>query len=463
MHILRRTQGIDLKAKSGAIRGDVCLQLKDTVTGKVTFEEKGHNMLTIGLDNALNKCPYGLNKVDTSYSGSGATGSAIFKVAPIFSQLMGGVLLFPTAIGNDANECFPSFSNSPTAIASMESYTQADSRQGTFDSVTSGEITGGFKYVYSWGSSYGNGQIASVGLAPRNAHVWVNDPTKALQPPYNATDWTQVQGIYKSLGISNRRLWTLNDKYLLTNDTTDSTSRSYGIKCYKMPMYNANILFEYSSVFDNSDTVTIDGVTINRVAWKKTCTQYLPDATMQIIGDYLYIIERSSTTFTVEKITLATGVTASTDTYTFSGATFGSGKGCIYDGYIYWGASTSGKIYKCNMSNTADISEITDASFSANTYLWYVGTKWIYSNDGILDGDTGLFKAFSSKIYPNAQGLGFPVYDAGMWLVNIGGTYGIGIGAQLKQWGLMTHYDLQNVVTKSSDKQMVLNYSITQV
>ena len=463
MHILRRTQGIDLKAKSGAIRGDVCLQLKNAVTGKVTFEERGHNMLTVGLDNALNKCPYGLNKVDTSYSGSGATGSAIFKVAPIFSQLLGGVLMFPQALGNDTNECFPSFANSPTAMASMETYSQTDARQGVFDTVSSGEVTNGFKYAYSWGSAYGNGIISSVALAPRNAHVWVNDPTKALQPPYNSTDWTQVQGIYKALGLSRRRILALSEKYLITNDATDNTTAYYNLKAYRMPMFNANILFEYSTNFDNADTVTIDGVTINRTLWTQTFTEDITGVTLNIVGEYLYMISRSSNTFTVKKINMSDGTTASTDTYTFSGATFGSGKGCMYDGYIYWGSSTSGKIYKCNMTNTADITEITDTNFSANTYVWYVGTKWLYTNDGILDADTGLFKAFLSKIYPNAQGLGFPAYDSGMWLVNIGGTYGVGIGVQLKQWGLMTHYDLSNSVTKTADKQMILNYTITQV
>lgn len=35
-HILRRTKGIDLKSKSSVLRGDVTIQLKDAITGKVT-------------------------------------------------------------------------------------------------------------------------------------------------------------------------------------------------------------------------------------------------------------------------------------------------------------------------------------------------------------------------------------------------------------------------------------------
>ena len=34
MEILKRTKGIDTRAKSGAIRGDVCFQLVDDLTGR---------------------------------------------------------------------------------------------------------------------------------------------------------------------------------------------------------------------------------------------------------------------------------------------------------------------------------------------------------------------------------------------------------------------------------------------
>ena len=93
MQILKRTQGIDLKAKTGVIRGEVCFQLKDDVTGKITHEERGHNMLTNGLDSVLNKCPFGLDKVSAMYQNAS---TEQFSITPIFRQLLGGVIAFPS-------------------------------------------------------------------------------------------------------------------------------------------------------------------------------------------------------------------------------------------------------------------------------------------------------------------------------------------------------------------------------
>lgn len=463
MKILRRTNGIDLKAKSGALRGDVCFQLRDAITGKVTHEERGHNMLTVGLDNALNKCPMGLNKVDTTYSGINGTP---FKVTPIFSQLLGGVLMFPQTLGNDADVLFPAFTNPPTAMASMESYTQSDSRQGAFDSVASHEVTNGFMYQYSWGSAYGNGNIASLGLAPRNAHVWVTDPTKCFQPAFVSPNGLNCQGYYKKFDSQQRSAWALNDKYILVNDLTNATTRSRTIKCYKLSLYNANVMSPYGAdaVFA-TDSYDIDGVTIQGCLWTiADIGVNHANCECQIIGDYAYVIYRNNNTFTVKKITLADGTIASIDTYTYAGVSFGGYKACIYNGYIYSGASTSGKIYKCNMANTADVTEITNSAFVANEDIYGIGSKWLYTTSGIIDGDNDTVVAFSSRIFSDSGHRSFPIYDTGMWLLNMG-TNGsaYGIGANMKQWGLMTHYDLDTAVTKDQTKSMVLNYTITQV
>lgn len=466
MKILKRTSGIDTRAKGSLLRGDVCFQLRDAITGKVTHEERGHNMLTVGLDNALNKCPMGLNKMDTTYSGINGTP---FKVTPIFSQLLGGVLMFNDALGNDANVMFPPFSNKVHAMASMESYTQSDSRQGTFESVASREVANGFMYQYSWGSAYGNTgvgeHISSLGLAPRNAHVWATDPTKCFQPAFVSPSGLNCQGYYKKFDSQQRSAWAMNDKYILVNDLTNATTRSRTIKCYKLSLYNANVMLPYGAdAIFATDNYDIDGVEIQGCLWTiADIGVNHANCECQIIGDYAYVIYRNNNTFTVKKIALADGTVTSTDTYTYSGASFGGSKACIYNGYIYSGASVSGKIYKCNMANT-DFSEITNTAFVANENCYGVGSKWIYTTSGIIDGDSDIVVAFSSRIFSDTGNRSFPIYDTGMWLLNMG-TNGsaYGIGANMKQWGLMTHYDLDTAVTKDSSKSMVLNYTITQV
>lgn len=454
-HILRHTKGIDLKSKSSVLQGDVTIQLRDAITGKVKFEEKGHNMLTNGINGALNGCPWDMNKIDGCYDGVVGT---VFKTTPIFSQLLGGVMLFPNALGNDPDLLFPPFSNIPTAYSSMEGYSQTDSKQGTFDSVSSGEITNGFRFVHTWGSAYGNGTISSLGLAPRNCHNWCKDVDSMIKPNNGFASNNPVQGYYHT--TNGHLIYAMNKDYILVNDGNWSPI----MKCYRNTVPNVNIKLPYTGALF-TDTYTIDGVTIDGCLWRveDMGVSYFEGHNVQIIGNYVYVIARNNNSFVVRKFDITDGSLVSTDSYTFS-ASFGSPTASIYDGYIYCTKAGGGAIYKCNMSNTADVVEIADASIEASTPCWCLGTNFIYTWDGILDGDTGIFVPFTSttKFYKATNWTSFPLWDNGMWIV--GYSYGNGaIGATMKQWGLMTHYDLQTAIVKSADKQMVVTYTVTQV
>lgn len=454
MKILRRTKGIDLKSKSSILRGDVTIQLRDAITGKVKFEEKGHNMLTNGLASALNGCPWDMNKVDGCYDGVVGT---VFKTTPIFSQLLGGVILFPSTLGNDPDLLFPPFSNTPTAYSSMEGHSQTDSKQGTFDTQSSGEIQNGIRFVHSWGSAYGNGTISSLGLAPRNAHVWCKDVDSMIKPN-DGFHQNNPQGYYHT--TNGHIVYAMNKDYILVNDGNWSPV----MKCYKNSAPNVNIKLPYTGALFTDD-YTIDGVTVDGCLWRveDMGISYFYGHNVQIIGNYVYVIARNNNTFVVRKFDITDGTLVSTDSYTFS-ASFGSPTASIYDGYIYCSKAGGGAIYKCNMSNTADVVEISDASIENGTPCWCLGTQFIYTWDGIIDGDTGIFVPFTSatKFYKTNNWTSFPLWDTGMWIV--GYSYSIGaIAATMKQWGLMTHYDLQSPVTKTADKQMIVNYSVTQV
>lgn len=456
MKILRRTKGIDLKAKNSVIRGDVTIQLRDAITGKVKFEESGHNMLTNGLASAMNGCPWDLNKIDGCYD---SIVGYKFPTTPIFSQLLGGVILFPQALGNDPDLLFPSFDNMPTAYSSVESYQQTDAKQGTFDTVSSGEITNGIKFVHTWGSAYGNGQIASLGLAPRNAHAWCKDVPSMIKPNNGFTGGYYPQGYCHSIG---RLVYAMNNDYILVGDG----SWNPVMRCFKNSAPNVNIKLPYTgSDLFTVDTYSIDGVDVDGCLWTNNDMgiTYFYGYNVQIIGNYVYTIKPSGSTITVKKFDITDGTLVSTDNYTYA-VTFGSNSACIYDGYLYCVKSGGGAIYKCNMSNTADVTEITDSSIENDCHVWNLGTNFIYTWDGILDGDTGIFVPFTSstKFYKAPNHTFYPLWDNGMWLVGYGYANG-SIGAAMKQWGLMTHYDLQNTVQKTADKQMIVQYSITQV
>lgn len=465
MQILKRTQGIDLKAKTGAIRGEVCFQLKDDLTGKITHEERGHNMLTNGLDSALNKCPFGLDKVSAMYGG---VSSATFSLTPIFQQLLGGVILFPETLGNDADLLFPSFDNSPVAFASLETYTQGDARQGVYDLVNSDLIPNGFKHIFSWGSAFGNGKINSLGLAPRNAHTWCYGSANMLKP------WSQ--GYYRDFngigsgGNASKILAICPTGTLVMNDNRNLYfygMTPYSLNLFERYMSNKSFIQTVPFDYDKDNLDKLDGY-----KWTYELGLDVLNFTAEIIGSYVYIITRSNKTFTIRKLNLADGTLASTDTYTFSEPTFGGTKAVLYGNYIYCTSSTAGIIYKCNITDTDDWDEIPATGVLASDPLFFTNSQWIYGENFILDAESDVVVVADGNIFDLGSKSGyrvwqFPIYENGMWLVCHGTQSGMStypsLQATIKQWGLMTHYDLQSEVTKNATKQMIVQYSITQV
>jgi len=470
MHILKRTQGIDLRAKNSVLRGDVCFQLKDALTGKITHEERGHNMLTNGLNSALNGCPYQLNKMDSGY---GSTAGTMLNVTPLYKQLLGGVILFPQTLGNDPNLLFPSFANTPTGFASLEDYTQTDSRQGTYDGTSSRMVANGYKHVFDWGSAFGNGTIASLGLSTRKCHNWLNSLDTSFVP-FLKND--SMSGFVRELPSINMRILSVSEKGMLIVNATGSSSgwnNIYFFKFYKpftvsifedvnKYLTNTYMMLDTSKPFgdDSDNTKSSHGYT-----WKLENAiggGSGIDYSAQIIGDYVYLVYHSGGTFTVKKLNIADGSTASTDTYTFSGD-FGTGRGVLYGDYIYCIANANNKIIKADITDTSSVDELTATGVVANGQLHYVGTQFIYADTGILDAEADVFEAFNGNFGVWNNHYKYPVGDFGMWLMMNTAYSSENLSATMKTWGLMTHYDLQSAVTKDASKQMIVSYTITQV
>lgn len=463
--IIRR-KGIDPKAKSGALRGDVCLQLKDALTGKITDEFRGHNMLTNGLESAMNGCPFDLNKID----GGNSMTSGTWRYNPIYEQLLGGLILFPQALGNDANLLSPSFANSPTGFASMDSYQQGDSRQGSYDAVSSGLITNGFRHVFSWGSAFGNGTIASLGLAPKYCEGWCIDIDKRIKPIPTLDGGF---GAHYSPAYSLFCVGASEDGMLLV--TYDSTVSAFNkISFYSQQRPHAIRLTEKFTSgawidLNENDPYPFSNEHRNGYTWSVS----IPELTnysnqyrlmsLQIIGNYVYIVSHTANgdTFTVTRLSLTDGSVVDTNTYTFS-ASFGNCRPVFWNGYIYCGSSTAGTVYKCNCSNIADVVGITSSVIPANAQLRFTGGQWIYNENFILDASSDILVGSTRAGYLDADA--YPIYDNGMWILSfVRNNFGCYLYANMKQWGLMTHFDLQNAVVKTPDKQMEVQYSITQV
>ena len=450
MEHLRRTQGIDPKARSGALMGSVELILKDAVTGRVKEVVRHKNMLTNGLDSAINGCPWGLDQQDFAYNG--ISGSHWGR-SPIHTQLLGGITLYPQALGNNADLLFPPFSNMPTGYASLDSYTQDDPKQGTYDSVSSGAITNGYKHVYDWGSAFGNGQIAALALNPRGAHNWCKNWATAINPTiFAGTGDTQSGMGFTGFGSADTGTFiaAANEDGVLWH--RNDGNNVYGWAYSKVPPFAIDLINSYVGYIEAVTPEWIHSQDAGNYNW-------------QFIGTQLAQITRNSaTSVTIKKLDMSDGTVDSSDTYTFSGVSFGTGRGCVCDGYLYWAASTAGKIYKCNLSNVADVDEITSTNIPANSHCFYVGSQFVYNNRGIYDTASDVFVETAQNLF---GGYAWPILETGIWFVTTSSySWYSGarkLGASMKNWACMTHADLETAVTKTADKQMIVNYSLLQV
>lgn len=450
MEHLKRTKGIDPKAHDSVLHGHVSLVLKDAVTGKVKEKIDKDNFFTVGLDSAINGCPWGLDHIDFSY-GATPVSSSLFRTTPVINQLLGGITIYPNSLGNDTNLLFPDFTNIPTGYASLDSYTQDDSKQGIYDGVNSGAITNGWKHVYNWGSAFGNGQVAALALNPRGAHTWCKDLSVAL--PSNAIGGG-YQGFMCDTGSSGIIAASEHGIFYRTLETSPSTYAFADIKPFA-----TNLLQAY--VGTQPTINTLSGITPK---WTLPLSSYT--ANWQFIGNKLVNISVSGSNVTVTKFNLDDGTVASTDTYSFA-ASFGTGHCCINNGYFYCCKSSGGSIYKCNLSNEADVDEITDTSIVANDYCFDVGSNFVYGFNFILDGDNEVIQPFTTGFGISTANNSFIVYETGMWICTASDFRSLssnphGLGVQIKKWGCMTHANLDSVVQKTADKQMTVEYSIVQ-
>lgn len=429
-------KGIDPKAKTGVLMGTAEIILKDADTGKVKEVVKQKNMFTNALDSLFNKSCFNIANpiINTTSNNFPAQ-------TPINEKALGGILLFPNALGNDADLLYPDFAlNYPTGYASRASYTQDDSKQGVFDGVSSGEITNGYRFVYTWGSAFGNGQIASVALSNVNCYKYFTDVSTYRignifkQFFYN---WS-----YRSIGYNNQGL------VFSTHSNTLHLGKFTGRRIDLMHNYNGTPPYEDFVIPDFTFNYGHGGTLV--------C----------VTNDYIHAFDiTSSTSFKYTKIDCSDWTNTVT-TYTNVDASLRGAEeyynACAVRGnYVYLPKDGWGSLYKINLTNITDITEITMPSGLSARYMQTVCGSNIYGFNYII-GTDDVVRTISSAT--SVDNYSMPAYQDGVWVASIpisSGTHGIR-GEVLASY-CATHANLVTPVTKTADNQMVVNYTVLQV
>lgn len=160
------------------LKGHTKITLRDVKTGEVKIVEKD-NLVTGAIANLF----------ANNYANTLNTASS--DIMPI-RNLFGGVLCFGNQLTeNQSNIYPPSQSENPLiahAGSSADLTDTANPKQGQRNESESGEITNGWKWVFDFTTSQGNGTISSVGLCSGVGGSCGMTPTKNLFNPTIVAD-----------------------------------------------------------------------------------------------------------------------------------------------------------------------------------------------------------------------------------------------------------------------------------
>ena len=144
--------------------GNLVIELEDQNTGNVeTVSET--NMVTNAVNDILGVNPMGvMYKAGGQYDDSLTWNDALLPICP---NMIGGILLFPGSITEQADNIYLPSTNLPVAYASNDVNATANTKRGSMNLTESTKLTDGYKFVWEFTPSQGNGTITAVGLTSK--------------------------------------------------------------------------------------------------------------------------------------------------------------------------------------------------------------------------------------------------------------------------------------------------------
>ncbi len=144
--------------------GNVTVELENVNTGVVETVQDT-NMVTNAVNDLL-----GMNPMGLFYKTSGQYDDMVVwndEMLPICPNMIGGILLFPSALTEQAANIYPPATNMPVGYASNDVNATGNVKRGSMNLVESMALSDGYKFVWEFTPSQGNGTIAAIGLTSK--------------------------------------------------------------------------------------------------------------------------------------------------------------------------------------------------------------------------------------------------------------------------------------------------------
>lgn len=460
------------------LRGNMAIELTDVNTGEVETAAED-NMVTNAVNNIL-----GLNPMGVFYEAGESIDGIKWQsgLLPICPNMIGGILLFSKLLEEQAENIYPMSDNLPVAYASNNVNSTANVARGSMNLTESKVLDNGYKFVWEFTPSQGNGTIAAAALT--SAQGGTNAYGSLVG---DGTAFQQLKSIKLDSLPMQRQLVLFEavemdfEKNLLISITFQDT----GVRIRKV----------YLPVFTLGLNDKLDGTT-----FKVLEDKVIQTTTFRFLGSYtlygefldggdgywygfsnegnssgsatmLWVkISKTDYTMTEGQWTLSNAklmdVGSRDETDTFPERVL---KCCMRNGYLYVMANNKKGIYKINTVNSSDVTLIDLGFTSKWKPLCEAGTCEVYMTlvgDLIIGGD---FQITAADTIIHTQGsfrlndAATPLFQYKNFLLGWGGSY----GSEYRTMYLLTPYlasinNLSSAVVKTVDKTMKITYTLTQ-
>lgn len=460
------------------LKGTMVMELTDVNTSEVeTVTEE--NMVTNAVNNILGLNPMGIFYCEAEYStGMVWTGTLL----PICSNMIGGILLFSKALEENADNIYVQSDNLPVAYASNNVNSTANTARGSLNLTESKKLDNGYKFVWEFTPSQGNGTIAEVALTSalggqNGFGSLVGDASAFLQ--LKAVDIGSL-GAAKQV-ILFGAVEVDFEKNLLYSLTFKNSSVC--IKKVRMPIFSIGL----NEKLDDSTFTVLEDKAVAASTFRFLGDYTLYGEFMDGKDGYWYgfsnegnsagsatmvwvKISKEDYSITEGEWTLSNAklmpVGQRDETATYPERII---QCCMRGGYLYVPAYNKKGIYKINTANSADVTLIEFGFTSKWKPLCETGSCEVYMTligDLVVAGD---FQVTAEDTVIRTQGsfrlndAATPLFQYKNFLVGWGGSY----GNEYRTMYLLTPYlatinNLSSAVVKTVDKTMKITYTLTE-
>ncbi len=461
------------------LKGTMVMELTDINTSEVeTITEE--NMITNAVNHIL-----GLNPMGIFYKASGEYDDMVIwnsGLLPICPNMIGGILLFSKALEENTDNIYVQSDNLPVAYASNNVNSTANTARGSLNLTESKALDNGYKFVWEFTPSQGNGTIAAVALTSSQGGQngfgsTVGDASAFLK--LKAVDIGSLSTAKQMVLFEITEVdFEKNLAYSLTFE--DSAVR---IRKIRLPIFSIGL----NEKLDDTTYTVIDdqAVTVSTFYFLGDYTKY--GEFMDGKDGFWYGFSNegnSSGNATMLWVKISkTDYSMTEGQWTLSNAKLmdvgkrdGSSsypeqvvKCCVRNGYLYVPAYDKKGMYKINLSNPSDVTLLAFGFTSKWKPLCETGTCELYMTligDLIVGGD---FQILADDTVVHTQGsvrlnnAATPLFQHKQFLFGWGGSY----GKEYRTAYLLTPYlasinNLSSAVVKTVDKTMKITYTLTE-